>query len=46
VLHALVPPVPGLVGAPLDLQAIAAPLSDLSAGGFTNRLHLVVMPSY
>ena len=38
VLQAQMPPTPSLVGLSLDLQGLAAPLSDFSAGGFTNRV--------
>lgn len=40
-LQAQVPPTPSLVGVSLDLQGVAAPLSDFSAGGFTNRVRVV-----
>jgi arylsulfatase A-like enzyme len=43
----LVAPIPyqaALIGIGLDFQGIAASLDDLSKGGFTNRVHVVVGP--
>jgi arylsulfatase A-like enzyme len=43
-IHVPVPDMPSMIGLPLDLQGLAAPLGDLAAGGFTNRVRVVFAP--